>query len=75
MRKEIYLIRGNADESYKQFSKRIVLLENTASEDKNIIQINNKSIQTDGLGSWLIKRLRKPGYFGDHGRMRKFTYT
>lgn len=39
MRKEIYLIKGISDESYKQFSERILLLANTLVLSKKNTQI------------------------------------
>ena len=39
MNKKIYLIKGIADESYKQFSDRILALSKTVSYDEEIIQL------------------------------------
>lgn len=36
MEKEIYLIKGSREETYQQFSERIIDLTKTVSEDKNI---------------------------------------
>jgi len=39
MRKEIYLVKGINNESYKQFSERILLLANKVAEDNEIVQL------------------------------------
>lgn len=39
MRKEIYLVKGIQDETYQQFSNRILLLANTAGKDKEVVEL------------------------------------